>query len=134
VKWRKELKGGVVSSVALVEGAAVATATDGKVRAWELADGTPRWQYDAKAPFFAPPAVARGVVYAGDLRGVVHALDLASGAARWTLDLGKHERVMAPGMIYGGPVVQDGRLYVATCNLAGANRGQPTAVVCIGEK
>ncbi len=134
VKWRKEIKGGVVSSVALAEGAAVATATDGKVRAWELADGTPRWQYDAKAPFFAPPAVARGVVYAGDLRGVVHALDLANGAAKWTLDLGKHERVMAPGMIYGGPVVQDGRLYVATCNLAGANAGQPTAVVCIGEK
>jgi outer membrane protein assembly factor BamB len=134
VKWRKEVKGGVVSSVALAEGAAVATATDGKVRAWDLADGTPRWQHDAKAPFFAPPAVARGVVHVGDLRGVVHTLDLTSGASRWTLDLGKQAQVMAPGMIYAGPVLHEGRLYVATCNLAGANAGQPTAVVCIGEK
>ena len=27
-------------------------------------------------------------------------------------------------MIYGGPVVHGGRLYVATCNLAGAVRQQ----------
>jgi outer membrane protein assembly factor BamB len=132
--WRKDVKGGVVSSVALVGGVAVATATDGKVRAYDLNDGSPLWNYDAKAAFFAPPAVTSGTVYAGDLRGVVHAIDLTNGASRWTLDLGKHTEVMAPGMVYGGPVVQDGRLYVATCNLAGANAGQPTAVVCIGEK
>ncbi len=134
VRWRKDVKGGVLSSVALAEGAAVATATDGKVRAYDLTDGSPRWVYDAKAPLFAPPAVARGVVYAGDLRGGVHAIDLATGQAKWVLDLGKAPEVMAPGMIYGGPVVQDGRVYVATCNLAGANAGQPTAVVCIGER
>ncbi|MCC6417552.1 MAG: PQQ-binding-like beta-propeller repeat protein [Gemmataceae bacterium] len=134
VKWRKDVKGGVVGSVALVDGAAVATATDGKVRAWELADGTSRWVYDAKAPFFAPPAAARGVVYAGDLRGAVHAIDLTGGARKWVLDLAREPQVMAPGMIYGGPALQDGRLYVATCNLAGVNTGMPTAVVCIGEK
>jgi len=134
VAWRKEVKGGVVSSVALADGVAVATATDGKVRAFDLTDGTSRWNYDAGAAFFAPPALTRGTVYAGDLRGVVHAIDLTNGANRWTLDLGKHAEVLAPGMIYGGPVLQDGRLYVATCNLVGANAGQPTAVVCIGEK
>jgi outer membrane protein assembly factor BamB len=134
VLWRKDVKGGVVSSVALSDGAAIATATDGKVRAYELSDGAPRWVYDAGTPMFAPPAVTKGVVYAGDLRGVIHAIDLTSGAGRWKLDLGKQPEVGAPGMIYGGPVVHDGRLYVATCNLAGANAGRPTAVVCIGEK
>jgi hypothetical protein len=37
-------------------------------------------------------------------------------------------------MIYGGPVVQRGRLYVATCNLEGRLASKPTVVVCIGEK
>jgi outer membrane protein assembly factor BamB len=134
VRWRKMVKGGIVASVALADGAAIATATDGKVRAYDLKDGAPRWVYDGKDSFFAPPAVARGVVYAADLRGVVHAIDLTSGAAKWTFDLGKAPEVMAPGMVYGGPVVQDGRMYVATCNLAGAHAGQPTAVVCLGEK
>src|SRR5262249_24221602 len=134
VRWRKDLKGGIVSSVALADGGAIATATDGKVRAYDLSDGGPRWIYDAKGAFFAPPAVARGVVYAADLGGVVHAIDLSGGTAKWVLDLGKAPEVMAPGMVYGGPGVQDGRLYVATCNLGGANAGQPTAVVCIGGK
>jgi outer membrane protein assembly factor BamB len=134
VRWRKEVKGAVVSCVAVAGDLAVATATDGKVRAWNLADGEPRWQYDAKAPFFAAPAVAGGVVYAGDLKGVVHAIGLTDGKGRWTLDLGTDPAVMAPGMVYGGPVVHGGRVYVATCNVEGANARKPTVVVCIGEQ
>jgi outer membrane protein assembly factor BamB len=109
------------------------TATDGKVRAFDLATGERRWVYDGKAPFFAPVALAGGVAYAGDLQGAVHAIDLKSGAARWKLDLGADPAVKAPGMVYGGPVLHGGRLYLATCNLAGANAGRPTAVVCIGD-
>lgn len=132
--WRKDVTGGVVACAAIADGAAVFTATDGKVRAFDLASGERRWVYDAKMPLFAPPAVAGGVVYAGDLRGVVHAIGLADGAPKWALDLGADPAVKAPGMIYGGPVVRAGRLYVATCNLDGAYARQPTAVVCIGEK
>jgi outer membrane protein assembly factor BamB len=134
VKWRKSVPGGIVSCVALAGGAAVATATDGKVRAFELANGARRWIYDAKTPLFAPPAVVDGVVYTGDLKGVLHAIDLTNGRAKWTLDLGTAAEVKAPGMIYGGPVLQGGRLYVATCNLEGDYAQKPTAVVCIGAK
>jgi outer membrane protein assembly factor BamB len=133
-KWHKEVPGGVVSCVALAGGLAVATATDGKVRAFDLASGERRWVYDARAPFFAAPAVAGGVVYAGDLLGTVHALDLASGQPKWTLSLATHPDVKAPGMIYAGPAVHGGRLFVATCNLEGPKAGRPTAVVCLGEK
>jgi outer membrane protein assembly factor BamB len=133
-KWRKEVAGGIVSCVALNGELAIATATDGKLRAFSLIDGERRWIYDAKTPFFAPPAVVGGVVYAGDLKGVLHAVNLADGNAKWTLDLGSHPDVKAPGMIYGGPAVHGGRLYVATCNLEGATKGQPTVVVCIGDK
>src|SRR5262245_1229421 len=52
-KWRKEVTGGVVSCIALSDGLAIATATDGKVRAFSLADGERRWMYDAKTALFA---------------------------------------------------------------------------------
>jgi outer membrane protein assembly factor BamB len=132
-RWRKDVPGGIVSCVALTKDLAIATATDGKVRAFDLASGERRWIYDAKTPFFAPPAVAGELVYAGDLKGVLHAIDLAAGVGRWKLDLGA-EPLKAPGMIYGGPVVHGGRLYLATCNLEGAAVRQPTVVVCIGDK
>jgi outer membrane protein assembly factor BamB len=133
-KWRKEVAGGIVGCAALVDDAAIISATDGKVRAFNLADGEKKWIYDAKTPFFAPPAVAAGVVYAGDLKGVLHAINLAGGDKKWTLDLGAEADVKSPGMIYGGPIVHGGRVYVATCNLEGAFAQKPTVIVCIGEK
>jgi outer membrane protein assembly factor BamB len=133
-KWRKELKGGAPACAALADGVAVVTATDGKVRAFALEDGDKRWDYDAKAPLFAPVAIAGGIVYAGDLKGVIHAIALADGAGKWTLDLAADPAIKSPGMVYGGPVLQGGRIYVATSNLADAGKGLSTAAVCIGEK
>ena len=75
-----------------------------------------------------------GVAYVADLNGVLHAVDLTTGTAKWTLDLGKHPAVQSPGMVYGGPVVHGGRVYVATCNLAGAHANKNTVVACVGEK
>ncbi len=131
-KWRKAIPAGVVSCAALAEGIAVTTATDGKVRAFDLATGERRWIYTTKMPFFAPPAIAGDVVYAGDLSGVIHAIGIRDGAVKWTLDLGKDPAVKAPGLVYGGPIVHGGRLYVATCNVDGPAARQPTVVVCLG--
>jgi outer membrane protein assembly factor BamB len=132
-KWRKDLPAGIVSCAALTTDLAIATATDGKVRAFDLASGEKRWIYDARTPFFAPVAISAGVAYAGDLRGVVHALNVQDGAVKWKLDLAA-DPVKAPGMIYGGPVLHKGRLYLATSNLDGPSARQPTVVVCIGDK
>jgi hypothetical protein len=133
-KWHKEIPtGGIVGSAALTADTVIVTATDGKVRSFALADGEKGWVYDCKYPLFAPAAVCGEVVYAADLRGVVHAIDLRSGTAKWTLDLGADAAVKAPGAVYGGPVVSNGRIYVATCNLEGAFSRMPTVVVCIGE-
>jgi outer membrane protein assembly factor BamB len=134
--WTKELPAGagVLSCVALTKDLAIATATDGKVRAFDLTDnGEKKWVYDAKAPFFAPVAVDATTVYAADLKGVVHAINLADGTGKWKLDLGA-EPVKSPGMVYGGPVLSGGKLYVATCNLEGPFARKPTVVACIGEK
>jgi outer membrane protein assembly factor BamB len=132
-KWRKEIPtGGVLGCVAVSDGLAVATATDGKVRAYKLADGERAWLYDAKVPFFAPPAVAGGVVYAADLGGTVHAIDLKTGNARWAYSISKDAG--APGMVYGGVTVAGGKLVVATCNLDGPWANKETIIVCLGTK
>jgi outer membrane protein assembly factor BamB len=136
-KWYKPVTAGVTSCAAIADGAAVVTATDGKVRAFELSDGGRRWIYEAKAPLFAPPTIAGGTVYVGDLRGVIHAIGLGGakqGEAIWTLDLATDPAVKTPGMVYGGPVVHAGRLYVGTCNLEGEHARKETVVVCIGER
>lgn len=133
-QWVKDVPAGVVGCAALADGAAVVTATDGKVRAFELTSGERRWIYDAKTQLFAPVAISAGVVYAGDWKGTLHAIDLKTGAERWKLDLGTDPAVKAPGMVYGGPIVHEGRIYMATCNLEGPFVRQPTVVVCIGEK
>ncbi|MBM3981351.1 MAG: hypothetical protein FJ304_13900 [Planctomycetes bacterium] len=131
-KWRKEVPGGVLGSVAFSDGLIVCTATDGKVRAYKAADGERAWLFDAKTPFFAPPAVAGGVVYAADLSGTVHAIDLKTGNAKWSFALAKE--VNAPGMVYGGVTVHGGKLVVATCNLDGPWVNKETVLVCIGTK
>jgi outer membrane protein assembly factor BamB len=132
-RWKKDVPGGIVSCVALTKELAIATATDGKVRAFDLQSGERRWIYNGKTPFFAPVALSAGIAYAGDLRGVVHAINLADGTLKWKLDLAA-DPVKAPGMIYGGPILHGGRLFIATCNLEGPTARQPTVVVCIGEK
>ena len=133
VKWRKDIPAGVVSSIAVKDGIAVFTATDGVIRAWEVASGKERWKSDPFAPFFASPAIADGMVYVADLKGLVQGLSLSDGKRIWSLNLATDAAVSAPGMVYGGPVVSGGRLYVATCNLESPTKGA-TAVVCIGEK
>lgn len=134
LRWRKELPGGVLSCAALTKDMAVVTCTDGKVRAYGLEKGTLRWTSPSVAPFFAPAALSDDTAFVADLDGVVYALNIKNGVPRWKLDLGAAAEVGSPGMVYAGPVLDAGRLYVATCNLAGKNAGKVTAVVCIADK
>jgi outer membrane protein assembly factor BamB len=133
VKWRREIAGGILSSVALADGIAVAACTDGEIRAFDIKTGVPRWTYQDQAPFFAPPAIAGGIVYSGDLAGVIHAVSLAQGKPIWKLDLRRDPKVAASGMVYGGPVVDNHRLFVATCDVQGRG-GRATVVACIGDR
>ena len=134
VRWRKELPGGVLSTIACAKGLAVFTATDGKVRAWAVSSGEEKWLYDCGAPLFAGPAVARDTVYVADLKGVVHAIDLALGKKLWSLKVSADPLVQVPGMVFGSPVVHGGRVYVATCNVEGEHTDQPCAVICIADE
>lgn len=132
-RWKKNVPGGVLGCAAISKEAIVFTATDGKLRAYSLKDGSRLVIYDCKAPCFAAPAVVGDIAYVGDLKGVIHAVDLKTGAAVWTLDLAK-DPVGLPGMHYGGVTVHGGKLFVATCNIEGDFVRKPTAIVCIGAK
>jgi outer membrane protein assembly factor BamB len=132
-KWKKAIPAGVLGCAAVTKDAAVFTATDGRLRAFSLKDGSRLAIYDARDCFFAPPAVVGDVAYAADCKGVVHAVDLKTGAALWTFDLGK-DPLKSPGMNYGGVTVHGGKLYLATCNIEGPFARQPTVVVCLGSK
>jgi outer membrane protein assembly factor BamB len=132
VAWKKIVPGGIVSSVAVSDGLAIACATDGKVRAYDLAaKGNVRWTYDAEAPLFAGPAVVGKTAYVGDLKGVVHAVSLENGNRLWQLDLKQAVGLKNPS-IYGAPAVHGGRIYLGTCQLETAGAGEQ-ALVCIGE-
>ena len=133
VKWRRAFAAGIVSAIAVKDQIAVFTATDGKVRAVDVASGAEKWTVDGAAPFFASAAIAGDMVFVADLKAVVRAINLTDGALRWKLSLGTDPTAKAPGMVYGGPIVAGGRLFVATCALEAGGKAR-TAVVCIGEK
>ena len=97
---------------------AIATATDGKVRAFDLATGDRSGFTTRKRRSSLRSRWIQRRAYAGDLKGVVHAFNLADGTSKWKFDLGA-EPIKSPGMVYGGPVLSGGKLYVATCNLEG---------------
>jgi outer membrane protein assembly factor BamB len=131
VKWRKDVSGGVVSPVATARDLAFFTATDKKVRAFDLKTGDQRWAFDGKTPFFAGVAIAGEMVYACDLNGVLYAIGLGDGKQAWRLDIGKETK--SPGHVYGSPVVHGGRIYIGT-NAVALPEVKGTVLVCVGEK
>jgi len=132
-RWRESVAGGVLSAVAVKNGVAVYTSTDGKITARKPETGQLLWTYDGGKPFFAGPAVAGDVVYAADLKPVVHALRLADGKPQWKLDLATDLAVQSRAAVFGSPVVHGGDLYLATCNLDG-EADQPSYIACLSDK
>jgi len=132
--WRREVPGGVLSSVAIDATGTfgVFTATDGVVRGIDVATGRLVWSSTPAGPLFAGVAIAGMTVCSVDLDGRVRALSLQSGKTQWSLDLGKHPSVALPGRVFASPVCAAGRLFVATHNIEGPQTGAPTAVVCLG--
>jgi hypothetical protein len=131
--------GGILSSVAIRDGVAFFTTTEGIVRAVEVNNGRQLWAYKAANSFFAGPAVAGGmdnggVVYAADLGGVLYALSFETGQLLWSHDVGKDAIVQTPGMVFGSPVVRGQEIFLATCNIQGENADKPGAVIAISDK
>jgi outer membrane protein assembly factor BamB len=134
IKWRQVVPGGVLSPVAVSNDVVYFTATDGKLRALDAATGAEKWTYDAGNPCFAGPAIAGATVYAVDLKGVLHAVNAKDGKRRWQMDVPAAPEVFAPGMVYGSPVLLNGRIYLGTCNVHGGGSDDAGAIVCIADE
>ena len=135
IKWRRETPGGILASIAVKDGLAIFTCTDGRVRAWDIQNGQQKWEFLAQNPFFAGPAVTGDSVYVADLKCLLYALNLADGKVQWVLDVANDPAVQAPGMAFASPVVSAGEIFLATCNLEGVTAAQmPCAVVCVSDR
>lgn len=134
VKWRKEVSGAVLSAVAIKEGLAIFTASDGKVRAWDVYTGQERWSYDARSPMVAGPAATGQTVYVVDRKGVLHAVNLSDGKAQWALDLAADPAIQAPGLVWNAPVVYRGRLYLAASDSGDDGARSTTRIDFVGEE
>jgi outer membrane protein assembly factor BamB len=134
VTWRKDVPGGILSAAAFRDGLAVFTATDGMVRAWEVASGGERFRYDAGSPLFAGAAWVGGTIYIVGLDAVVHAVAVKDGKELWKLDLKTDPACKISGMVFDSPIVHGGRLYLTARNLGEKAARAPNVVVCIGEK
>lgn len=134
VKWRKEIKGAVLSPIAVKGDLAIYTGTDGMVVARLVATGDSKWKYEAKQPFFAGPAIAGDAVYVADLYAGIHALNIADGTVLWgRLDLGADAQIQSKSMIFASPTVHGGDLYISSCNPDGET-AQQSYIACLSDK
>lgn len=102
-----------VSTAPLLSGVAAAStdvivgSLDGRVRAYNAADGSERWSFTADTWFWATPLVGGSTVYAVDLDGRMFALDASTGTERW-------RSALARGNVRATPVLASGVLVSAS--------------------
>jgi len=133
IKWKKQMAGGVLSSVAVKGEIAIYACTDKTIVARNINTSQRLWTYTGKQPFFGGVAIAGGFVYAADLYASVHAFNLADGTGVWDFELAQDAAVQSKSMVFGSPVVHGGDIYVATCNPDGET-AQTSYVVCLSDK
>jgi outer membrane protein assembly factor BamB len=92
----------------------------GVVRAFDAADGTPRWQAHTAAAIFFPPALWEGRLYVGSADGYVYAFEATSGRLLWKFLAAPFDRripvfgkLISTWPVAGGVVVRNGTLYAA---------------------
>ena len=114
--WRSGGDGGLLggstfySTPAAVFGRVFVGGTDGRVYAYDAANGSLAWARQTGSYVYSSPAVTNvaGVgptVYVGSYDGTFYALSAYSGAVRWSYDAG--------GRISGSPTILGGLVYFA---------------------
>jgi eukaryotic-like serine/threonine-protein kinase len=83
VKWKFKTGAAVISSPAVVDGAAYFGSNDHYLYAVSLADGTQRWKFKTAGRVTSSPAVSQGAVFFGSYDGNIYAVDAGTGAQRW---------------------------------------------------
>jgi len=107
----EDVKQGVDSSAAIVDGRVVFGAWDGKAYCVDLKTGHLIWSVQTKGPVhYCSPVVAAGRVYLGTADGTLHCWDAKDGKVVWEKALaGKHSDHMM-----SSPAVHDTIVYVGS--------------------
>lgn len=118
-KWSPE-KAYTPSAPTAAGGLIFIAGDDGLVRAFEGSTGSVRWVFRTGGPVLDSPTVWEGRVFVGSGDGFLYALDAATGGLLWRFHVAPVERkIMRYGRLCsvwpvdGGPVVEDGIVYVA---------------------
>jgi outer membrane protein assembly factor BamB len=98
VVWKVTIeKGAFDGTPVIADGVVYLGDMDGKVYAWNLADGRELWTYKVESGFIASPAIRipspqpspkgrGGILYIGDIDGKFYALDIKTGQPKWTFN------------------------------------------------
>jgi outer membrane protein assembly factor BamB len=85
VVWKVEVeKGAFEGTPVIANGVVYLGDMDGKVYAWNLADGKELWTYKVESGFIAAPAIRGNLLFIGDIDGKFSALDIKTGQPKWT--------------------------------------------------
>lgn len=86
--WTAATGGPVLSSPAVVDGAAYVGSTDGSVYAVDAGGGKVLWSVATGGPVRSSPAVSHGIVFVGSDDGSLYAIEAPTGALLWTAATG----------------------------------------------
>ncbi len=87
VLWKVTIeKGAFDGTPVIADGVVYLGDMDGKVYAWNLADGKEIWSYKVESGFIAAPAIRGNLLYIGDMDGTFYAIDIKSGKPKWTFN------------------------------------------------
>ncbi len=83
LKWKRDFYGGASGAPEIVESQIVVGATDGKMRAFSLDQGEPRWEFRAGTAMVRAVCTTEDMVYFGADRDCA-AVGLSDGSLRWS--------------------------------------------------
>ncbi len=108
--WRFNAQSIIISTPAFDSSQVYFGASDGRIYALDINDGTPAWTpYQTDASIFSSPAVKDSTLYIGSSDGNLYAISTNTGTLKWTFNTGK--------AVISAVVVVDSLAYFAGNNI-----------------
>ena len=104
LQWTTALEAEILGPTAIADGTFFAGLEDGRLRAFDTADGSQVWTQQVGERIAAPGIVADDTVYTAAFEGTIAAFGVSNGAERWRTTVEE---------VTGIPSVSDGSLFVS---------------------